>query len=154
MPSSRFGGALTLSRLRCWQPWAFIMAATSITVESSGLAFCHMSATSPPAQSVQNKCRTGSHPSNCCPPRTMASVNTDFGIKLVAQLQTPLFPQNQPTCLSNHFLFILIISHYWLFHTVKHDCLGPDSSVNSHVRHKLCTNTQSCHLKWRPTFSF
>lgn len=127
MPSSRFGEALTLPMLQRWQLWAFITAATSITVESSGLAFCHVSATSLPAQSVQNKCGTVNLPSNSCPPQTMGSVNTDFRIKLVAQPKTPLFPQNQLTCPFNNFLFTLIITHYWLFQTVKHNCLGSDS---------------------------
>lgn len=122
--------------LHWWQMWAFIMTVTSITVESSGLAFCHLCATSLPGQSVQNKCRTGSRPSNCSPPQTNASVNTDFSIKSVAQSKTPLCAQNQPTCLSNHVLFTFITFHYWLSHTLKHNHLGSDFSVNSHARYK------------------
>lgn len=155
MPSSRFGGARTLPRLRCWQLWAFVMAATSIIVESLTLPFCHMFATLLPAQSVQNKCWTESRPSNRCPPWTMASGkywlwykvgSTNPKLHSSHRLNLPASPIT--------FLFTLIISHYWLFQTLKHECLGPDSSVNSHTRYKLCTNTQSCHLKWQPTFSF
>lgn len=160
MLSSRFGGARTLPRLRCWQPrlrcwqlWAFVMAATSIIVESLTLSFCHVSATLLLAQSVQNKCRTGSRPSNRCPPWTMASGKYWLWYK-VGSTNPKLHSSHRPTCQSNHFLFTPIISHYWLFHTLKHDYLGPDSSVNSHTGYKLCTNTQSCHLKGQPTFSF
>lgn len=58
------------------QLWAFIMAATSIIVESSGLAFCHISAPSLPAQSVPNKCATGSRPSSFCPPQRWYEVDS------------------------------------------------------------------------------
>lgn len=101
------GGSLTLPYLCSPQLWAFNMAATSITVESSGLAFCHVSAPSLPAQSVPNKCATGSRPSSFCPPQTMASVNSDFGMKLIAQAQNaPPFLHHHPTCLFNQFCLL------------------------------------------------